>query len=352
MRYLAVVSWLVFSMSAAACSSPAKPSPPVKSGTPLARMRPATLEEARALLGRSDAFTQQMSPADRSFRLKQPLPVTEAALLSYEAAQAESFTPAELARLDRARIILEAGLAARGLTLDAVLPSEVLVIKTSSTHEFGAPHTRQNAIIMPGAASELPDEIYPIVVAHELWHVMSRHSASLRQAAYAMIGTAAAPGFTMPSEVAERYATNPDAPDVGYRVPVSVAGKTAWVMALLSFKVPQFTPGTTVNFTELLELRFVELAANASGAWQPVRAPSGALVTHDYATLALAPCYGGNTVNQQSVHPEEVMAHNFSLLAVGDIPSRPKVTTPALLDDLAALLANGGVSTSEPRCRY
>src|ERR1051325_6085407 len=119
MRSLLVKGCLL-AVVAGACSS--SPPAPVAPGAPhrqgqLATMRAGSQDEARAVLGRSDAFTRQMSPADRSFRTKQPLPVTEAALLSYAAAQAQSFTPDEVARVDRAIAALEAGLAKRNLAL-------------------------------------------------------------------------------------------------------------------------------------------------------------------------------------------------------------------------------------------
>jgi hypothetical protein len=356
MRFSIVIPWVVIATVAAACAPAGlvKPGPP---GTPLARMRAGTADEARAVLGRSDTFTARMSPADRSFRIKQPLPITEAALLGFAAAQARSFTPAELVRLDRARTIIEAGLARRGLALEPFLPAEVLIIKTSGDEEFGMPYTRQNAIVLPsGALSRISDDVLPVVIAHELWHVLSRQSAALRDAAYAVIGTTAAPGFTIPPEVAARSITNPDGPDVAFRMPVELAGRTAWVMALLDFKSPAFTGGGSDNFMELIELRFLELVANDAGAWQPARDGRGVLVTHDALVsdgpdaVPFARCYGQNTA--EIVHPDEVVAQSFALLALGDFPGRPKVNTPALLDDLAVVIADGASHAPELRCRY
>lgn len=345
------LQWFALSVVAVACSAPAAPVAPGKPDTPLARVRAASSDEARAVLGRSDEFTRRMSPADRSFRLKQPLPLTEAALLTFAAAQAQSFSPAELARLDRARAVIEAGLAGRGLALKRFPPAEVLIIKTTGDEEYGMAYTRQDAIILPSAVlARVGDDRLPIVIAHELWHVLSRHSPALRDAAYAVIGTTAASGFTMPPEVAARYITNPDGPDVAYRVPVQLPTGTAWVMALLDYTAPGFTAGGTGNLMELIELRFLELVPDASGAWQPLRDGSGALVVHDPAATPFAPCYGQNT--SEIVHPDEVVAESFALLAVGDLPARPRVATPALLDDLARVISDGAKHIPELRCRY
>ncbi|HEY0479504.1 MAG TPA: hypothetical protein VGD37_18420 [Kofleriaceae bacterium] len=351
MSSLLVIRCLALAAVVTACSAPAAPVAPGRPGTPLARMRAGTPEEARAVLGRSDGFTQRMSPADRSFRRKQPLPITEAALLDFAAAQAQRFTPAEVARLDRARAVIEAGLTRRGLAIDPFLPTEVLIVKTSGNEEYGMPYTRQNAIIIPaGKLSQFSDDLLPLVIAHELWHVISRHSPALRNAAYAVIGTTAAAGFTMPSEVAARYATNPDGPDVGFRTQVQLATGAAWVMALLDYKSPGFTAGGSGNLMEIIELRFLELAQDAAGAWQPVRDGSGALVAHDPGATPFAACYGQNT--DEIVHPDEIVADSFALLVMGDFPGRPKVRTPALLDDLAAVISDGAKHLPELRCRY
>jgi hypothetical protein len=351
-----IIECFAIAIMAAACSSPAAPVTPGTHGTPLARMRAGTADEARAVLGRADGFTERMSPADRSFRLKQPLPVTEAALLGFAAAQARSFTPAELVRLDRARAIIEAGLARRGLALEPFLPAEVLILKSTGDEEFGMPYTRQNAIVIPSVAlNRIGDHMLPVVIAHELWHVLSRHSPALRDAAYAVIGTTAAPGFTIPPEIAARSITNPDGPDVAFRMPVELAARTAWAMALLDFKAPGFTVDGSDKFMELIELHLLELAQDGSGAWQPARDGSGALVMHD-ALVAEGPdatpfarCYGRNTT--EIVHPDEVVASSFALLAMGDFPA-PKVNTPALLDDLAAVISDGARHVPELRCRY
>jgi hypothetical protein len=350
MKYLAALALAVAVASAAACSSSPPPAPaaPAQPSRPLAAMRIGTQDEARAVLGRSDGFTQRMSPADRSFRTKQPVPVTEAALLAHCAAQAQSFTPEEQARIERARAAIEAGLTRRGLSLAAFLPPEVLVVKTTGEDEFNAPYTRQNAIILPaGALAHMDDALLDIVLAHELWHVVSRHSATLRAAAYAIIGTTSAPGFTMPAEVAEHYITNPDGPDVEFRMATKVDGKPAWVMALLSFKAPSYTAGAGVNLMELFDLRFLELAANAAGKWQPARDAAGGLIFHPPSMALLGACYGQNT--GEIVHPDEIIAQSFALMLV---PGTQKIKTPALLDDIAAVIRDGAAHPPEVRCRY
>jgi hypothetical protein len=347
MRRTVPVGCLVISLVAAACA-PA-PVAPGRSASPLARLRAATAEEARTVLGRSDAFTARMTPADRSFRTKQPGPVTEAAMLSFAAAQAQAWTAPELAVLDRIRGQIEAGLAKRGLDLDAFLTEDVLVIKSTGAEEFGFPYTRQNAIVIPADRLDDPAPGLPLIVTHELWHVMSRHSPALRDASYAVIGTAPAPGFTVPAELAARHTTNPDGVDVAFRMQVMFGDRAAWVMPLIDFKAPGFTAATAGGFMDWLELRFLEMAPDAAGAWQPVRDASGALVVHDPGATPFAPCYGMNT--QEIVHPDEIAATSFALMVAPVAPASPPAT-PALLEDLAHLIGDGARHPPEVRCRY
>jgi len=345
MRQAALLSGAV--LVAAACAS--TPAAPAKSASPLARLRAATAEEARAVLGRSDAFTERMTPADRSFRMKQPLPLTEAMMLRFAAAQARAWTAPELAQLARARGQLEAALATRGLSLDAFLTDEVLVVKTTGAEEFGFPYTRQHAIVIPADRLGDPSSGLAMTLAHELWHIISRHAPALRDAAYAVIGTAPAPGFTIPIELAARHTTNPDGVDVAFRTQVKFGDRAAWVMPLIDFKTPGFTAGMAGSFMDWLELRFLEMATDASGAWQPVRDASGALVVHAPGATPFAPCYGMNT--QEIVHPDEIAASSFALM-VAPVPAASAPATPALLEDLALLIADGAKHPPEVRCRY
>jgi hypothetical protein len=307
------------------------------------------MDEARAVLGRSDAFTAGMSPADRSFRLKQPLPVTEAMMLSFAAAQAQAWTEPELAQLDRSRAQIEAGLARRGLSIEGFRTHDVLVIKSTGAEEFGFPYTRQHAIVLPADRLAPPADGLPLTITHELWHVLTRHSTALRDASYAVIGTAPAPGFTIPIELAARHTTNPDGVNVAFRTSMRFGDHAAWVMPLINFKAPGFTADVAGGFMDWLELHFLEMATDASGVWQPVRDASGALVMHDPASTPFAPCYGMNT--EEIVHPDEIAASNFALV-VAPVAVSHAPATPALIEDLAHLLADGAKHPPEIRCRY
>ena len=91
------------------------------------------------------------------------------------------------------------------------------------------------------------------------------------------------------------------------------------------------------------------MAPDASGVWQPVRDATGALIVHDPGATPFAPCYGVNT--QEIVHPDEIVADSFALMVAAN-PTGKAPATPALLDDLAHLLADGAKHPPEIRCRY
>jgi hypothetical protein len=118
---------------------------------------------------------------------------------------------------------------------------------------------------------------------------------------------------------------------------------------LINFKTPGFTAAAAGGFMDWLELRFLEVATDATGAWQPVRDATGALVVHDPASTPFAPCYGMNT--EEIVHPDEIAANNFAL-RVAPVAARRAPATPALIEDLAHLLADGAKHPPEVRCRY
>jgi hypothetical protein len=137
----------------------------------------ASLDEARSVLGTSDAFTRTMGDFDRGVRMGTDAPSTEQAFLEHAAAQAREWPPEVGARW--AATATEVGEALRGLGLR--FPSRVLLVVSSGKEEMSAPYTRGNAIIIPMAtATRLSDPFQ--LVSHEMFHLASRHDPAIRDA--------------------------------------------------------------------------------------------------------------------------------------------------------------------------
>ena len=152
-------------------------------------------------------------------------------------------------------------------------------------------------------------------MAHELWHVASRHSPELATRLYAEIGFEPMPPLVFPEAWASIRLANPDAPEHRHGMRLSLEGRQALVTPVLVATRTELKPGET--FFNVLDVRLLEVQADGAVSravvrdgqpvWHPVKGE------HDYLKRL-----GGNT--GYVIHPEETMADNIALLATGRPP--------------------------------
>lgn len=322
----------------ASCNRPPAPVEPVDTASPSAAISAAavpergiewngsqvafaTLDEARALLGSSDDFTRAMGDFDRGVRTGGDGPSDERAFLEYAAAQARSW-PADV-QPRWAAAATEIGEALRGLGVR--FPPKVLLVVSSGKEEMDAPYTRGSAIIIPMAtATRLSDPFQ--LIAHEMFHVASRHDPKIRDPLYANLGFRRVPSVAYPKEIAQRRITNPDAISFEHAIAVKrkADGGTLDVVALFYSKKP-LAEAITAGLEASLALELVELGGPDGPRIIPV-------ATTDYLERA--------TINTEyAIHPEETLADNFSLILRRRAKREIKAPRSDILDKIEAALA-------------
>lgn len=189
------------------------------------------------------------------------------------------------------------------------LPPEVLLVGTTGLEQSGAPHTRGQAIMLPIGlkAPAAAEDVW--LMAHELWHVASRHSPELATRLYAEIGFEPMPPLVFPEAWASIRLANPDAPEHRHAMRLSIGDRVARVTPVLVAGRTELQPGET--FFNVLDVRLLEVQPDGpvsravlrdgQPVWHPVRGD------HDYLKRL-----GGNT--GYVIHPEETMADNVALL--------------------------------------
>ncbi len=306
----------------AACDEPVSstpptlppPNPPTMPDGPDAPERTfdfvfVTPEEGAAHLGMSDAFTQALSPLERNIRVGQA-GISEAALLEYASNQVLAWTPEETKKLSSVAQTLSERLKG----LQYALPNRVLLIATTGEEEFNSAYTRRNAIVFPERLLAAPEEVLLPLLAHELFHVLSKTAApAARDALYEIIGFTRCDGFTYPPELADFKLTNPDGTDSDHTIATSVGN----VLPVL------FIPGELdlsekKNPGQLLAegtLQFKMIAVDDACA---AVKENGALSLYDVGELnGFFEKVGENT--SYIIHPDEILADNFALLLTGQI---------------------------------
>ena len=294
-------------------------------------LRLACASEGRAILEAEDDFTRALGGFDRSFRMRTTAPVEDADLLRFLGEQAVGFTAAEAAVWEEAIAILARG--ARGMS--RLLPPEVLVVKTTGREERDHAYTRAHAIVLPATRVErLRGDLAYRLLAHELFHVASRATPALRDATYALLDfhPVRSGSIAPPLELDDRRMTNPDAHALGHYVRL---GERAFV-PLLVCPLPLADVLDRSSVTDLARVTLLEIDPDAGTV---VRDAAGAPVTVEARTTDWVKLLARNT--SYTLHPEEVLADNFSLCIRRRLGVNAPVADPAFLAVFEAAL--GGV---------
>jgi hypothetical protein len=287
----------------------------------------ASIEKARAVLGERDDFVARLSPFDRAARLKSAEDVSEVEYLAFARAAAREWSNDERARLEAAFTVIRPRLA----ELLPELEAPILLINTSGEEEGGAGYTRANAIMLPQALTD--ERELQRLLAHEIFHVVSRNNPDLKQALYAAIGFEPCGELALPPQLAARKMTNPDAPVNEHCIEVQVDGARVWGMPILLSRQERFDPAAGVPFFGYLTLSM--LLVERGGASSRPLERDGAPILLPFDRLGgLREQIGRNT--RYVIHAEEILASNFELLVQG----ASNAPSPEVLERMRAVLVD------------
>jgi len=282
----------------------------------------ASAGEGARILGAEDGFFEAMAPLEIQLRSVRLGRATKEELRAQYRAGALAWDRAERRAWQESLERLRPRLAA----WSALLPARVLLVRVRASVEDGIPHTRANAILLPVGTGHMRAGRRDVILAHELFHILSRALAAARHdSLYALIGFRPC-RFTLPAELRARRITNPDAPEERHYVDLP-GGRGAYVPLQIAqlHGAPPPALSESLDFL-LLRVDFADgvcTARRGRGDWAlaaPARLPG------------LAAVVGRNS--DYFAHPEELMADNFALLLTG----RARAPDPVLLDRLARWL--------------
>jgi hypothetical protein len=285
-------------------------------------VRFASVEAGQRVLSADDDWMRATSAFQRRAVMGRSEPVT---LDEFKRWNADAVRPWTAPMRERWRRALDS-LAPAFESLRIALPGEVLLVLTNGQESANAPYTRANAVVLAGAAS-MPGYNDAMLLAHELWHVASRHAPALATRLYAEIGFEPIPLLTFPTAWADVRIANPDAPENQHAMRLSLGGRETLVTPVLVAARTALQPGET--FFSVMEVRLleVEVAGERSRAVQR----GGQPVWHPLATTAeYLRRLGGNT--GYVIHPEEAMADNVMLLL-----NARTARNPALIERIRAV---------------
>ncbi|MEP6877140.1 MAG: hypothetical protein ABI887_22485, partial [Burkholderiales bacterium] len=184
-------------------------------------VRFATRAQGRALQGADDDWVEATSEFQRRATLRVNTPVSREQLRAFCADAVLPWSAPLEARWARALAVL----APRYTELRIPLPPEVLLIHTNGRDAANAPYTRQNAVVLPigGAPADGSGDVF--VLAHELFHVASRHAPALASRLYALIGFEPVAPLQWPAEWLPLRIANPDATHDRHAMRTTIGGR-------------------------------------------------------------------------------------------------------------------------------
>jgi hypothetical protein len=162
------------------------------------------------------------------------------------------------------------------------------------------------------------------LIAHEFFHVFSRHNPKLRNALYGAIGFLPCGTVEIPDALRPRTLTNPDAPRNEHCIRVELSGKAVWGVPIVQ-PPRRGAGGWDMSGLLVPSLLLVEKDGR-SGVARPIAGGERSHLIRVDRVTGFFEQIGRNT--SYIIHPEEIIAENASLLVMGarNFPS-PEILT-------------------------
>jgi len=284
----------------------------------------ASLEEAKSLLTSEDEYTRAWSSFDIAAKCQQD-GCTKAEYIEHIEKQALDWTVDDKKKLTSVIDRISQSMEAKKFSLH--LDDPIYLVKTTSDEEGGAMgYTRGSYIVLSQAMSGMSDEDLDHLVAHELFHVISRKKPALREKLYDLIGFKMMKEVSYPAAIKDYRITNPDATQTDTYINLKVGEETIPCMMILYSNRP-YDGG---SFFKYLNIGFLRLNLDESPA--PVIGVEGPEI---YSMKEISGFYeqvGKNT--NYIIHPEEILADNFTFALFG----KENLKNPELVEKIDKVL--------------
>jgi hypothetical protein len=295
-----------------------------------AKVHFASASEGSQTLKSRDDFIQRLSPFDRSARMKVARVVTEDEYLAFVETNVTDWSPGQIEVVSKAIGALRPQVSAFSLSL----PATIQLIQTTGSEEGGAAYTRGAAIILTKDELAKDEATLQRLIAHELFHVLSRHNPQLREKLYRVIGFEKCNEIELPPELQRRKITNPDAPRNDHFIRVRIDGSECFAVPILLSSAETYDTKRGGEFFAYLQFQFLVVEKNAgSQIFKPAYEGSSAKLVEPKRVSGFMEQIGRNT--EYVIHPEEVLADNFALLVL----KKSNVASPEILQKLREVLA-------------
>ena len=287
----------------------------------LLNFRYATRAEAQMLLTDIDNFSNGLNQFDIDLRLQKENG-RKSEWLRLAMNEAKNWSDVEKDKVSKAFKVIKSNIQKMNLSL--TFPQEIILVKTTMKEELNmAAYTRRNWIaIGEGFMQQASDEQMQYLVAHELFHILTRNSVDFKTKAYATIGfKVIGHEIILPTDIIAKRISNPDIERRDSYVELTVDGVVTKCVQVVYTTKP-FTRG---NVFDYLNVGFIPLNEDLIPIMK-----DGQTVIHPMSKVAeeFQLKVGNNT--DYTIDPEEVLADNFSYMLI----QKKGLPTPTITDKL------------------
>ena len=171
------------------------------------------------------------------------------------------------------------------------------------------------------------------IIAHEVFHILSRQNPGLREKLYAIIGFTACDEIKLPPELARRKITNPDAPRNDHFIRVKVDGAERAAVPILLSSSEQHDVARGGEFFHYLQLKLLLINPSPGSKKTELLRKDGELQLVPLQRVSGFMEQVGKNTNY-IIHPEEILAENFAMLLRGE----ENVPSPEILEKMKRVL--------------
>ena len=288
----------------------------------------AMLDSSAAVpqVSRPDEYNKEHIPFDLSIRFDKKDGLTEQDYLSRAANDVHNWPGEEQQQIRDAFAGIDKYAVANKITLH--LPDTVMLIKTTGKVEFGAEGwTRRNLIMLNTGA--MPISLH--LMAHELFHVLSRNDKATRDAAYAVFHFKPCNNIIYKPAMHNKVITNPDCPFLMHYITLTIKDHQQDAVLVLYSK-NDYTPGASMG--EYINIGLLALTGDDQHKAPLIK--DGEPVIYELGEVPdLYKKIGKNT--QYVLHVEEISAEHFASLMAGK-----QVKQPEYVEGMAKALKDRG----------
>lgn len=289
-----------------------------------------TAEEGRELIVRDDDYSRSLSKFDLELRVHGAEPTVEN-LNKFTQEQVLDWDENERFLLDSLTKVISESAIKQQFKFE--LPDEIAFIKTTMEENKGAGgYTRLNYIVLSKDVFLMPVSKVKSVIAHELFHVISRYNPDLRTQLYSVIGFTTCNKINITTNLKNFTISNPDAPNIDAYIKLKDKSGEEVKCAMVLYSGKEYSGGVMFDY---MKVGFLKLKENDDKTIELFIENGKEQILQVNEITGFFEQIGSNT--QYIIHPEEIIASNFELL----FDDNPIVRSKEILTKIKEIIKKG-----------